>query len=403
MKPKWLPVGLVVGLQVAWMVGTSLVQERSLVHGAVVLLETQPVDPRDFLRGDYVILNYKISDVSTALFTPPLSSALSPGTPVYVTLAQRGKFHQVEHASTEQPKAEREAVVLKGTARYQWDDAGTPSQVRVEYGLERYYVSEGSGNARGKMTVEVAVNLSRKGIIKQVYVDGVPFADAARAEADGSSPPSRGTDGFGNRATRSADRTVLGRQIPPRDPRTARELLDLTAYYNAALTNSWEIASGEDTTGKDLDALPPGVQTLAGTPFDVRGILQLNSSRLAPGVYPHEIRGIKARVKCRSLRFLHATRSPVRDGIKVASITIHYADSRQATIPIVCGENVRDCESTEPCGNAVVAWSATNATSRLGLYKCGWLNERPEVEITTVDYVSEWTEAAPFLIAITAD
>jgi uncharacterized membrane-anchored protein len=28
-----------------------------------VLLKTAPVDPRDFLRGDYVVLNYDISSV----------------------------------------------------------------------------------------------------------------------------------------------------------------------------------------------------------------------------------------------------------------------------------------------------------------------------------------------------
>ena len=47
---------LVLALQCAWLLGTALVQERALREGTVIRLETRPVDPRDLLRGDYVIL-----------------------------------------------------------------------------------------------------------------------------------------------------------------------------------------------------------------------------------------------------------------------------------------------------------------------------------------------------------
>lgn len=402
MKSKWLPVGLVIALQVTWMVGTSLVQERSLVQGKVVLLETRPVDPRDLLRGDFVILGYKINDVPASLFSPPLAGGLLPGSTVYVALAPRGKFHELVRASTRKLKAAGEEVVLKGTARYQWDSPPL-SQVRVEYGLERYYVSEGSGNAQGKVTVEVAVASSQKGIIKQVYVDGVPYTDAVKAQADGSRIGSTGSGRASARSTGPVTRAILAKQIRPRDPQADKNLIDLSNYYNALLTNSWELASGEETIRKDLSELPQGLQTLAGTRFDVRGIVQLHSPRLAQGAYPQAIRGIKAGVKCSKLHFLHGTRLAAGAGTRIGSIIIHYADAQQASVPIVFGENVRDWRAPGACGNAVVAWSATNTTSRIGLYKCGWLNERPEIEITTLDYVSEWTDSAPFLIAITAD
>ena len=54
---------LVVGLQAAWMIGMVVRQETVLASGRTILLETVPVDPRDLLRGDYVLLRYKISDV----------------------------------------------------------------------------------------------------------------------------------------------------------------------------------------------------------------------------------------------------------------------------------------------------------------------------------------------------
>src|ERR1035441_2202352 len=67
---------LVLALQTAWILGTTFVQERALAGGKLVLLETRPVDPRDLLRGDYVTLNYKISDVALSLFSPALTNGL---------------------------------------------------------------------------------------------------------------------------------------------------------------------------------------------------------------------------------------------------------------------------------------------------------------------------------------
>ncbi len=66
-----------------------------------MLLETRPVDPRDLLRGDYLTLNYKISDVPLDLFTPPQTNGLPPGQTIYVALEPRGQFHEVVRASTE--------------------------------------------------------------------------------------------------------------------------------------------------------------------------------------------------------------------------------------------------------------------------------------------------------------
>jgi uncharacterized membrane-anchored protein len=59
---------LVLALQTAWLLATVATQEFALTHGKTILLETRRVDPRDLLRGDYLILNYKISDVPGNLF-----------------------------------------------------------------------------------------------------------------------------------------------------------------------------------------------------------------------------------------------------------------------------------------------------------------------------------------------
>ena len=90
-------------------------QERALASGTLVLLETRPVDPRDLLRGDYVILNYKISDVPLALFSPAQTNGLPPGQTVYVALEPRGEFYEVVQASTNPIDARCGAGCAKGT------------------------------------------------------------------------------------------------------------------------------------------------------------------------------------------------------------------------------------------------------------------------------------------------
>lgn len=172
---------LVLALQTAWILGTSYVQERALAGGKVVLLETQPVDPRDLLRGDYVTLSYKISDVALGLFSPTITNGPAPGETVYVALEPRGQFHEVVRASTSPITPAEGQVVLKGHSRSWWNHAARTAH--LEYGLERYYVREGTGNPRGKMTVQAAVPDSGQARIKEVFVDGKPYAEAMKGVA----------------------------------------------------------------------------------------------------------------------------------------------------------------------------------------------------------------------------
>ena len=180
MKLKLLII--ILALQTAWILGTTFVQERALIHGKVVLLETRPVDPRDLLRGDYLILSYKISDVPLDLFMPPQTHGLPPGQTVYVALEPRGQFHEVVRASTEPIEPAAGYIVLEGRTRTWWGGTARTS-AHLEYGLERYYVHEGTGNPSGKITVQVAVPASGQGSIKQVFLDGKPYTEAMKGAA----------------------------------------------------------------------------------------------------------------------------------------------------------------------------------------------------------------------------
>ena len=169
---------LVLALQTAWLLGMVATQEYAFAHGRAVLLETQPVDPRDMLSGDYLMLNYKISDVPTNLFSPPVKKDLPYDTIIFVALAPgTNQFYAVTRASTNAlvPSSDAE-VVLSGNSTYtRWN---ATNSVHVEYGIERYYVAEGTGNPTGQLTVQAVVPASGHPKIKEVFVDGKPYAEA---------------------------------------------------------------------------------------------------------------------------------------------------------------------------------------------------------------------------------
>jgi uncharacterized membrane-anchored protein len=162
---------LVAALQTVWLLGTSITHERALATGTLISLETAPVDPRDMLRGDYVVLNYKISNVPRALFSPSLPNEMPPGKKVYVLLAKRGDFYELAKASEKPLSAASGKVMLQGKTEYSWNT----NTVSVAYGLERYYVREGTGDLRGKITVNAVVPHSGHAQVKQILADGKPW------------------------------------------------------------------------------------------------------------------------------------------------------------------------------------------------------------------------------------
>jgi len=167
---------LILALQTAWLLGTTIQQESILRVGKMILLETQPVDPRDPLRGDFVRLNYKISNIPRDKFSPPLDHDLVAGAKVYATLAQTGTngFWEVTRAGLKPFTPAENEVLLRGKSEWSWQNSS--GSVHVEYGIEQYFVAEGTGNPHGKLTVQVAVANSGHATIKDVFIDGQPYA-----------------------------------------------------------------------------------------------------------------------------------------------------------------------------------------------------------------------------------
>ena len=180
MKRTPFLLSIVVGLQVLWMAGTSISKELHLSRDTTVLLETIPVDPRDLLRGDFVTLNYKFSNLPAAwiLTADPRKSLNNQA--VYVTLEKRGSFHEAMAASLEPVQPQPGKIIVRGLMDASWGSEPNRT-VRVRYGIEKFFVKEGTGNPNGKVTVKSAVGPDGSMLIKEVYVNGKPYAEAMRS------------------------------------------------------------------------------------------------------------------------------------------------------------------------------------------------------------------------------
>ncbi len=165
-----------------------LVQSRAriLSAGTEVKLATAPVDPRDLFRGDYVILNYKISTLDPAALDG--EKALHRNQTVYVRLAPGADgFAEAQGIYLARPtSAAGESVIagrvtstgscLAGSDGEPDCDLGTRA-IRVAYGLESYFVPQGTGGAierteRKRIEIIAAIAPSGQAAIKRLLIDG---------------------------------------------------------------------------------------------------------------------------------------------------------------------------------------------------------------------------------------
>ncbi|HEX5218179.1 MAG TPA: WD40 repeat domain-containing protein [Verrucomicrobiae bacterium] len=203
---------------------------------------------------------------------------------------------------------------------------------------------------------------------------------------------------------------VLECRIPARSSAAESELIDLSDVYNASLAIPWHAGP----PGNHLAELPRGIQTLAGTRFDIRGLIQVVSEPAVTAKYPKQIAGIRIGRKSSRLQFLHSIQGGVLpDGTKVGHYVVHYVSSRTEEIPIIYGRDARDWhelpEHPVEASDAVIAWRGNNPATKISgatcirLFKKTWINPAPDIEITSLDFVADHADAAPFLVALTAE
>ncbi len=153
-RKLWFAVA-VVALGQAAVLGWMIWDRTSLLsNGREVVLEVIPVDPRSLFRGDYVILGYDISRFSL----PAGAQAPRLQTPYYLTLKKKpdGDNWQVVGGANEPPASPpADEVVIKGRVDYvsepSTDKPQDPTIVGLHYGIESFFVPEGTGRELEKM------------------------------------------------------------------------------------------------------------------------------------------------------------------------------------------------------------------------------------------------------------
>ena len=205
-----------------------------------------------------------------------------------------------------------------------------------------------------------------------------------------------------------ASRPLGPKDFPPRDPSANPRLLDLTAWYNATLTNSWQ-GFGEN----HLASLPTGIREFDGYQFDVRGVIQLAGTEL-PAVFPAQVAGIQVAQKCARIHFLHALSGFFKTGNPQASYSMHYTDGEDQKFTLFCDQQIADWwydpRKPAPPSEATVAWTGQNEAAKaygmaLRLYHAVWENPRKDAEIESITFEATVKQflAGPFVVAITLE
>lgn len=160
----------IVAAQIFLLLGLIADREFILRTGDEIVLQTTPIDPRSLLQGDFVILDYVIAGL-------PGDSQAPVGATMYVSLKERGDVWEAERYSSSKP-SDGDTVFIRGEV----DRAG-----HLDFGIGTYFVPERSGLLiERSMDVKVVAAVGGQGeaVIKDVLVDGVPFAEAQAVDRE---------------------------------------------------------------------------------------------------------------------------------------------------------------------------------------------------------------------------
>ncbi|MFC5301412.1 GDYXXLXY domain-containing protein [Azospira restricta] len=183
----WLKISLLAAVQVAALATMIADKQWTLNRGTQVVLQTEPVDPRSLFMGDYARLNYSISrlrlDGDDAVGG---DREFARHDTVWVALKPDPAGARAVSVHRERAAVPAGLLALKGEVSYvadhDWDRASNTSVKRrtlqVRYGIEQYYVQEGTGRqierpqGGEKVSILAAVDSRGKAGILGVLLDG---------------------------------------------------------------------------------------------------------------------------------------------------------------------------------------------------------------------------------------
>ena len=170
---KW---GLIALIQLG-LISVPLIDRLQVqTSGTVVPLALVPVDPRDLLRGDYVIINLEIARISPDL---PGGSGIESGDEVFVSLKTNGKAAASPEAIS-RTRDKAGALAIRGRVDYV-----NSEEIRVNYGIDAFFLPEGEGLIVEKLDLDrvlldVAIAQDGRSLPMTLLVDGKAFKSDTR-------------------------------------------------------------------------------------------------------------------------------------------------------------------------------------------------------------------------------
>ena len=145
---------LAAALQIALLVGMIGFKYKSLATGTEIILEVPvPIDPRSLFRGDYVIIRYAINNIDTGKIAGDLRGPVV-GMPVFLVLEPNNdEIWKPVAVYSEKPSGE--GLFIKGRIKSVDNYGWNKDKLQVNYGIEQYFVPEGTGRDMEKRLREV--------------------------------------------------------------------------------------------------------------------------------------------------------------------------------------------------------------------------------------------------------
>ena len=185
--------------------------------------------------------------------------------------------------------------------------------------------------------------------------------------------------------------------------------IDLSAPCAAAFSNA--------PSPQSWLALPRGTQTLDGVVFKIDGKLEVTGLDDARNgeLHPSRLTGLRVGRKCARLWLLHGADGLEGDGVPIAKLLLHYANGKVRDVRLGYGVHVvswfkdrREKTNELADVNSKLAWTGVSDEpdhrgTPVRLFKTGLDNPLPDQEIASLELVSLYSRATPFLVAVTAE
>jgi len=158
---EYLKLAIILGVLFLILGGFLLYVSIPLLSTKTAVLATQPVDPFDLIRGQYIVIRYEIASI-------PSIEGAEVGDNVYVSLMEDANGTAgYKTASLDKPS--KDDLFVRGQIKSVYGN-----DMRVEYGIEQYFFERGAKFETRGMEVKVKLSGNGGARIVELLQDGEP-------------------------------------------------------------------------------------------------------------------------------------------------------------------------------------------------------------------------------------